>query len=54
MPDTAPPTADFHRVKVHASGTSLTGLGTLAVGVIAIVALYFGREVFARWPSPSC
>ena len=46
MPDTAPPTADFHRVKVHASGTSLTGLGTLAVGVIAIAALYFGREVF--------
>ena len=46
MPDIAPPTADFHRVEVHAAGTPLTGLGTLAVGVIAIAALYFGREVF--------
>jgi predicted PurR-regulated permease PerM len=33
-------------VGVRAAGTPLTGLGTLAVGVIAIAALYFGREVF--------
>src|SRR6201987_5817491 len=46
MRNTAPPTADFHPVVVHAAGTPLTGLGTLAVGVIAIAALYFGREVF--------
>ena len=46
MRNTAPPTADFHPVVVHAAGTPFTGLGTLAVGVIAIAALYFGREVF--------
>ena len=46
MPDTDPLTADFHRVEVHPPGTPFTGLGTLAVGVIAIAALYFGREVF--------
>jgi predicted PurR-regulated permease PerM len=47
MPDTAAPAADSHHpVEVHAAGTPLTGLGTLAVGVIAIAALYFGREVF--------
>jgi len=34
MPDTAPLTADFHRVEVHPPGTPFTGLGTLAVGVI--------------------
>jgi len=46
MPDTAAPAADSQPVEVHAAGTPLTGLGTLAVGVIAIAALYFGREVF--------
>jgi predicted PurR-regulated permease PerM len=46
MPDTAAPAADSHPVEVHAASTPLTGLGTLAVGVIAIAALYFGREVF--------
>jgi predicted PurR-regulated permease PerM len=46
MPDTAAPAAGSHPVEVHAAGTPLTGLGTLAVGVIAIAALYFGREVF--------
>src|ERR1700726_386457 len=46
MPDTDPLTADFHRVEVHPPGTPFTGLGTLAIGVIAIAALYFGREVF--------
>ena len=46
MRNTAPPTADFHRAEVHAAGTPFTGLGTLAVGVVTIAALYFGREVF--------
>src|SRR5271165_3161329 len=46
MPDTAPPAADTHSVGGHAAGTPLTGLGTLVVGVIAIAALYLGREVF--------
>src|ERR1700730_9007502 len=46
MPDTAAPAADSHPVEVHAAGTPRTGLGTLAVGVTAIAALYFGREVF--------
>jgi predicted PurR-regulated permease PerM len=49
MPDTAAPAAGSHPDPVevvHAAGTPLTGLGTLAVGVIAIAALYFGREVF--------
>jgi predicted PurR-regulated permease PerM len=45
MPDTAAPVADSHPVEVHAAGKPLTGLGALAVGVIAIAALYFGREV---------
>ena len=46
MRNTAPSTADLHRVEVHAAGTPFTGLGTLAVAVITIAALYFGREVF--------
>jgi predicted PurR-regulated permease PerM len=46
MPDTAPPTVELHRVEGHTSGTPFTGLGTLAVGVVTIAALYFGREVF--------
>src|SRR6202023_1846820 len=46
MPDTAAPAAGSQPVEVHAAGTPLTGLGTLAVGVIAIAALYFGRDVF--------
>ena len=46
MRNTAPSTADFHRTEVHAAGTPFTGLGTLAVAVITIAALYFGREVF--------
>jgi predicted PurR-regulated permease PerM len=46
MPDTAAPAAGPQPVEAHAAGTPLTGLGTLAVGVIAIAALYFGREVF--------
>jgi len=46
MPDTAAPAAGPQPVGVRAAGTPLAGLGTLAVGVIAIAALYFGREVF--------
>jgi len=47
MPDTAAPAAGSHYpVEVHAAGTPLTGLGTLAVAVVTIAALYFGREVF--------
>jgi predicted PurR-regulated permease PerM len=38
--------ADSHRVEVHASRIPPTSLGTLAVGVVAVAALYFGREVF--------
>src|ERR1700726_2819974 len=46
MPDTDPLTADFHRAEGHAAGTPFNGLGILAVGVITVAALYFGREVF--------
>jgi predicted PurR-regulated permease PerM len=45
MPDTAAPAANFHPVEIHAAGTPFTGLGTLAVAVVTIAALYFGREV---------
>ena len=37
--------ASFHR-EVHPSGIPPTSLGTLAVGVVAVAALYFGRELF--------
>src|SRR5579863_2593686 len=40
------PAATPQRVEVRAAGTPLTGLGTLAVGVIIIAALYLGRDVF--------
>ena len=46
MPDTTFTAAGSNPAEVHAGGTPFTGLGTLAVGVIAIAALYFGREVF--------
>jgi predicted PurR-regulated permease PerM len=39
-------TSDFHRVEGPTVGTPSSGLGTLAVGVVAIAALYLGREVF--------
>jgi len=45
MRNTVPVAAEFHRVEGH-SGTSFTGMGSLAVGVITIAALYFGRDVF--------
>ena len=34
-----------HRVEIHASHIPPTSLGTLAVGVVTVAALYFGREV---------
>jgi len=43
MPSSA---AGFHRVEVHPSRIPPTSLGTLAVGVVVVAALYFGREVF--------
>jgi predicted PurR-regulated permease PerM len=46
MLNTAPAAGDSQRMEVHAAGTPLTGLATLAVGVITIAALYFGRDVF--------
>jgi predicted PurR-regulated permease PerM len=46
MINTAPAAGDLHRVESHTAGTSFTGLATLAVGVISIAALHFGREVF--------
>ena len=46
MLNTVPAAAEFHRVEGHTAVTSFTGMGTLAVGVITIAALYFGRDVF--------
>jgi predicted PurR-regulated permease PerM len=40
------PTAGFHRGEVGVGAAPPTSLGTLAVGVVVIAALYFGREVF--------
>jgi predicted PurR-regulated permease PerM len=45
MPDTTAP-ADFRPLDSHTAETPPTGLGTMAVGVIVVAALYFGREVF--------
>jgi predicted PurR-regulated permease PerM len=40
------PAAGFRRVGVEAGVIPPTSLGTLAVGVVVVAALYFGREVF--------
>jgi predicted PurR-regulated permease PerM len=45
MPDTTVP-AHFRPMDLHTAETPPTGLGTMAVGVIVVAALYFGREVF--------
>jgi len=45
MPDTTNPAADLQRVEVHAAEFPLSGLVTLAVGIIIVAALYLGREV---------
>lgn len=44
MPDTNP-AADLQRVEVHAAEFPLSGLATLAVGIIIVAALYLGRAV---------
>jgi predicted PurR-regulated permease PerM len=43
--DVAPPVGG-DRSEVRTSGTPPTSLGTLAVAVVTVVSLYFGREVF--------
>lgn len=45
MPDITTPTDRPQPTNLHAPGIPVTGLGTTAVGIIAIAALYFGREV---------
>ncbi len=45
MPDTTAP-ADFRPLDLLTAETPPTGLGMMAVGVIVVAALYFGREVF--------
>jgi predicted PurR-regulated permease PerM len=45
MRNPALPTSDLAAVEAHADATS-SGLATLAVGVVLVAALYFGREVF--------
>src|SRR3984893_11306050 len=44
-PRPLPNSAAVHR-EIHPSGIPPTSLGTLAVGVVVVAALYFGREVF--------
>ena len=46
MPDTSSAADTFRPADIHAASAPPTGLGTLAVGIVAIAALYFGREVF--------
>ena len=46
MPKDALPVAAPQGVEILAAGKPSTVLGTLAIGVIVVVALYFGREVF--------
>jgi predicted PurR-regulated permease PerM len=46
MPKAASPIADSHGVEIFPAGKPSSVLGTLAIGVIAVAALYFGREVF--------
>jgi predicted PurR-regulated permease PerM len=46
MPNGAAPLASPQGIEIVAAGKPSTVLGTLAIGVIAVVALYFGREVF--------
>jgi len=46
MTKAASPVANLHGVEIYAAGKPSTMLGTLAIGVIAVAALYFGREVF--------
>ncbi len=43
---TPTPNTGTRRLEVHGSGIPPTSLGTLTVAVVAVAALYFGREVF--------
>jgi predicted PurR-regulated permease PerM len=44
--DVSPRIGGADRVEIRTSGTPPTSLGTLAVAVVIVVSLYFGREVF--------
>jgi predicted PurR-regulated permease PerM len=44
--DVSPRTGGADRVEIRTSGTPPTSLGTLAVAVVIVASLYFGREVF--------
>src|SRR5579862_1084299 len=46
MLNTGPASSEFHRLETPTAGAPSGGLGTLAVGVVTIAALYFGREIF--------
>ncbi len=46
MSDVVSPTGDRSAHEVRAAGAPSSGLRTLAVGIIVIAALYFGRDVF--------
>jgi len=46
MPTTASPGAGPHGIEIFAAGKPSTFIGTLAIGVIVVAALYFGRDVF--------
>ena len=46
MPNDVSHPVGADRVEVRTSGTPPTSLGTLAVAVVIVVSLYFGREVF--------
>jgi predicted PurR-regulated permease PerM len=46
MPKSASPIVSPHGVEILAPGNSATLVGNLAIGVVAVVALYLGREVF--------
>lgn len=44
--DVSPRIGGADRVEIRTSGTPPTSLGTLAVAVVIVASLYFGREVF--------
>ncbi len=44
--DVSPRVDGADRVEIRTSGTPPTSLGTLAVAVVIVASLYFGREVF--------
>lgn len=46
MNSATPAATEFPRVESRAGGSPVTGIGTLAIAVITIAGLYFGREVF--------